>query len=195
MLDLASLSRWWWAVALRGVAAIIFGLIAIAWPGLTLFWLILVFGAYAIVDGVIEVYAAFVDRARNGDRWWVGVLEGIVSVAAGLIAWIWPGLTALALLYLIAAWAVVTGIMEIMLAIEYRRAIQGEWMMVLGGLLSIAFGLVLFVYPRSGALSMIWVIGIYAIIFGIALIVLGFRLRGLGDRFRLTGPRDQSLAS
>lgn len=195
MLDLASLSRWWWAVALRGVAAIIFGLIAIAWPGLTLFWLILVFGAYAIVDGVIEVYAAFVDRARNGDRWWVGVLEGIVSVAAGLIAWIWPGLTALALLYLIAAWAVVTGIMEIMLAIEYRRAIQGEWMMVLGGLLSIAFGLVLFVYPRSGALSMIWVIGIYAIIFGIALIVLGFRLRGLGDRFRLTGPPDQSLAS
>lgn len=195
MMNLATLSKWWWAVALRGLAAVIFGIIAIVSPGLTLFWLIIVFGAYAIIDGLIEIYSSVVDRAHNGSRWWVGVLEGIISVAAGIIAWVWPGLTALALLYLIAAWAVVTGIMEIGMAIEYRRVIRNEWLMVLSGILSIIFGLILFVYPRTGALSMIWVIGIYAIIFGIALIVLGFRLRGLGDRLGFPDRRDQSLAS
>ena len=195
MMNLATLSKWWWAVALRGLAAIVFGVIAIAWPGFTLFWLIIVFGAYAIIDGLIEIYSSIVDRAQNGSRWWVGVLEGIVSLAAGIIAWVWPGLTALALLYLIAAWAVVTGVMEIGIAIEYRRVIRNEWLMVLSGILSIIFGLILFVYPRNGALSMIWVIGIYAIIFGIALIVLGFRLRGLGDRPGFPDRRDQSLAS
>lgn len=195
MMDLGTMTRWWWAVALRGLAAIIFGIIAIVWPGLTLFWLVIVFGAYAIVDGVIEIYSSIVNRARNGDRWWVGIIEGVVSVAAGLIAWIWPGLTALALLYLIAAWAVITGVMEIVLAIEYRRVIQGEWLMVLGGILSIIFGLILFAYPRTGALSMIWVIGIYAIIFGIALIMLGFRLKGMHDRVNYRDRQDQSLAS
>src|SRR5690242_15265463 len=111
MMNLATLSKWWWAVALRGLVAVIFGIIAIVWPGLTLFWLIIVFGAYAIIDGVVEIYSGFFDRAQYGARWWVGVLEGIVSLVVGLIAWIWPGLTALALLYLIAAWAVITGIM------------------------------------------------------------------------------------
>lgn len=195
MMELATLSKWWWAVALRGLVAIIFGIIAIVSPGLTLFWLIIVFGAYAIIDGIIEIYSSIVDRTHNGSRWWVGVLEGIISLAAGIIAWVWPGLTALALLYLIAAWAVVTGIMEIGLAIEYRRVIRNEWLMVLSGILSIIFGLILFVYPRTGALSMIWVIGIYAIIFGIALIVLGFRLRGMGGQAGFPDRRDRSLAS
>jgi uncharacterized membrane protein HdeD (DUF308 family) len=168
----------WWLYAVRGVAAVIFGLLALIWPGQTLLALVLLFGAYALVDGIFSVVAGIAFR-RYFERWWAVLLEGIVGIIVGLLAFFWPNITALVLLYLIAAWALITGIFEIVAAIQLRRVITGEWAMILGGLLSILFGILLFVFPAAGAVSVIWVIGIYAIVFGISEIIFAFRLRGL----------------
>jgi uncharacterized membrane protein HdeD (DUF308 family) len=171
------LSRNWWALALRGLAAILFGILAFAWPGITLFVLILFFGAYMLVDGIFAIVAA-VRAAGDEARWWLMLLEGILGVAVGLVAFFWPGLTALALLYLIAAWAIVTGIMEIAAAIRLRREVVGEWALILGGALSVLFGVLLVVIPaRAGLLSLTWLIGAYAVVFGVLLVVLAFRVR------------------
>jgi uncharacterized membrane protein HdeD (DUF308 family) len=136
------------------------------------------FGAYALVDGVFAVIAGIAARGTF-DRWWVVLLEGVVGVVIGLLTFFWPNITALALLYMIAAWALVTGILEIVAAIQFRRVITGEWMLILGGLLSIVFGLMLFVFPGAGAVSVVWMIGIYAVVFGTSEIIFAFRLRGL----------------
>lgn len=168
----------WWLYAVRGVLAVIFGLLALIWPGQTLLALVLLFGAYALVDGIFSVVAGIAFR-RYFERWWAVLLEGIVGIIVGLLAFFWPNITALVLLYLIAAWALITGIFEIVAAIQFRRVITGEWTMILSGLLSIIFGILLFVFPASGAVSVIWVIGIYAIVFGISEIMFAFRLRGL----------------
>ncbi len=171
------LSRNWWALALRGLAAILFGILAFAWPGITLFVLILFFGAYMLVDGIFAIVAA-VRAAGDEARWWLMLLEGILGVVVGLVAFFWLGLTALALLYLIAAWAIVTGIMEIAAAIRLRREVVGEWALILGGALSVLFGVLLVVIPaRAGLLSLTWLIGAYAVVFGVLLVVLAFRLR------------------
>lgn len=171
------LSRNWWALALRGLAAILFGILAFAWPGITLFVLIVFFGAYMLVDGIFAIVAA-VRAAGEEARWWLMLLEGVLGVVVGLVAFFWPGLTALALLYLIAAWAIVTGIMEIAAAIRLRREMVGEWALVLGGALSVLFGVLLVVIPaRAGLLSLTWLIGAYAVVFGILLVVLAFRVR------------------
>ncbi|MGN6697209.1 MAG: HdeD family acid-resistance protein [Thermomicrobiales bacterium] len=179
MLDI--LSRHWWLLALRGVIAIIFGICALIWPGLTLTVLVLLFGAYALVDGIFAVIAGIraVGRAAN---WWVLLLEGILGIIFGLLTFAWPGITALVLLVFIAVWAVLTGIMEIVTAIQLRREIQGEWLLALSGVLSIIWGIILFVRPGAGALAIAWLIGVFAILFGISLIALAYRLRGLGDR-------------
>jgi uncharacterized membrane protein HdeD (DUF308 family) len=140
--------------------------------------LVLVFGAYALVDGIFAVFAGIASR-RYFERWWVVLLEGLVGIVIGLLAFFWPNITALVLLYLIAAWALITGILEIVAAIQFRRVITGEWAMILSGLLSILFGILLFVFPGAGAVSVIWVIGIYAFVFGISEIIFAFRLRGL----------------
>lgn len=175
------LARNWWAMALRGLFAVIFGIVAIVWPGLTLSALIIIFGAYALVDGVFAIVSA-IRRAGEYSRWWMLLIEGVIGVGAGIIAIVWPGLTALALLYIIAFWAILTGAFEITAAIRLRREIETEWFLGLGGLLSILFGIILIIFPGSGALALTWLIGAYAIIFGIALIVLGLRLRTLaGD--------------
>jgi uncharacterized membrane protein HdeD (DUF308 family) len=173
---IGELPRHWWVVALRGLAAIVFGILAFIWPGITLAVLILFFGAYAIVDGALGLYAAF--RSR-GQHVWASVLEGILGIAAGLIAFFWPGITALALLIVIAVWAILTGVMEVIAAVELRHVIRNEWFLILSGLLSVVFGILLLVQPAAGALALVWLIGLYAVIFGIGMLALAWRLRGL----------------
>jgi uncharacterized membrane protein HdeD (DUF308 family)/sporulation protein YlmC with PRC-barrel domain len=159
------------------VAAILFGILAFAWPGITLFVLVLFFGAYMLVDGLFAIVAA-VRAAGREARWWLLLIEGVLGVLAGLVAAFWPGLTALALLYFIAAWAIVTGILEIAAAVRLRREIAGEWALGLSGLLSLLFGVLLVVIPApAGILSLLWLIGVYAIAFGVVLLVLAFRVR------------------
>jgi uncharacterized membrane protein HdeD (DUF308 family) len=181
MEDLTMLEKFtqnWWMFAVRGAVAIIFGVLALIWPGQTLQALVLVFGAYALVDGIFAMIAGITAR-KYFDRWWAVLLEGIAGVAIGVLTFFYPNITALVLLYFIAAWALITGIFEIVAAIQLRRVITNEWMYILGGLLSIIFGILLFVFPGAGAVSVVWLIGIYAIVFGISEILFAFRLRGL----------------
>src|SRR5215211_523041 len=167
----------WWALALRGAIAILFGLAALLWPDITLEALILLFGAYALVDGVFSIVGVF-GGTRGGTPRWLLFIEGVAGILAGLIAFVLPQLTAILLLYLIAAWAIVTGISEIAMAIRLRKEIRGEWAMIVGGALSVLFGVLLAVVgPAVGLLSLIWLIGVYAVAFGIMLLIAGFRVR------------------
>ncbi len=175
---LERISRNWWLYAVRGAAAIIFGAAAIARPEQALQFLVLVFGAYALVDGLFAMFAG-VASYRFFNRWWAVLLEGAAGTVIGLLTFLWPNITALGLLYFVAAWALTTGVFEIVAAIQLRRVITDEWMLILGGLLSIAFGALLFVFPGVGAVSLIWMIGIYAFVFGISEIFFAFRLSGL----------------
>ena len=180
--NVVSLVKNWWAVALRGAAALIFGILIALWPDIGLTALVLLFGSFAIVAGVFNVIAA-VRRRRGERRWWALLLEGLVSVAVGAVTLIMPELTALALAYVIAAWGILTGIFEIAAAIMLRRQIRGEWWLALAGVLSVAFGAVLAIWPGVGALALVLWISAYAIVLGILLIALGFKLRRL--RFEL----------
>jgi uncharacterized membrane protein HdeD (DUF308 family) len=179
------LARHWWMVGLRGIAAIVFAVLAFAWPGMTLAVLVLLFGAYALVDGVLAVIAAF--RADAQHRVAMGV-EGVVSILAGLAAFVWPGITALVLVYIIAFWAIVTGVLEIVAAIRLRAVIRNELALIIGGVLSVLFGVVLVVAPGAGALAVVFIIGAYAILFGIALLGLAWRLREHNLTRRSTAP-------
>jgi uncharacterized membrane protein HdeD (DUF308 family) len=182
------LARNWWALVLRGLAAILFGVLAFAWPGITLFVLVLFFGAYMLVDGIFAIVAA-VRAAGEEDRWWLLLIQGILGVLAGLVAIFWPGLTALALLYFIAAWAIVTGIMEIVAAIRLRREIEGEWALALSGALSVLFGVLLVVLPApAGLLSLVWLIGAYAVATGVLLLILAFRVRSEASKEAMARP-------
>jgi len=174
------LTRNWWALALRGILAILLGLAAIVLPGVTLAVLITLFGAYAVVDGVLAMIAG-VRAAERHERWWSPVLKGLAGIAAGVMAFIWPALTALALLYLIAGWAIVTGVLEVVAAVHLHRA-HGEWLLIINGVLSILFGLLIVVWPGAGLITLLWMIGVYAVIFGATLLVLAFRLRRLHGR-------------
>jgi uncharacterized membrane protein HdeD (DUF308 family) len=174
---ITSLAQNWWTFTLRGVFAILFGILAFVAPGATLTTLVYVFGFYAILNGVFALYAAW--NLRSFDRWWVFLLEGLLGIAAGVIAFFYPGATALAFLSIIAAWAILVGILQIVGAIRLRTVIENEWSMGLGGLASVVFGVLLVVWPRSGLVTISWIIGFYAIAFGVMLLVLGSRLRGL----------------
>jgi uncharacterized membrane protein HdeD (DUF308 family) len=176
---LRMMAKNWWAVVLRGVVAILFGILAWTWPGLTLGTLILAWGVYCLFDGILAVASAF--SGSSGRPWWVLVIEGVASLAAAAIAFVLPGLSALVLLYLIAAWAIATGIFEIVEAIRLRKEIKGEFWLALAGVVSVLFGLMLIAAPGRGALAVVWIIGTYAMVFGVFLVALGFRLKGFKD--------------
>jgi uncharacterized membrane protein HdeD (DUF308 family) len=178
---IAVLTRNWWALALRGLFAILFGLAAFAMPGITLAAIILLFGSYAILDGVFAIVSGL-RAAERHERWWALLLEGIVDIAAGVAAFAWPALTALLLLYLVSAWAVVTGVLEIAAAIRLRQAIKGEWLLAINGVVSVLLGIFLVAVPGGGILVLIYWIGGYAIFFGVLLVLLAFRLRRLRHR-------------
>ncbi len=182
-----SLSQNWWLVILRGIFGILFGLAAFVWPAITWLTLIVMFGIYAIVDGLVAIITGL-SRTKDSPRWWTFLLEGLISIGAGVVALIWPGLTSLVLVYMIASWAVITGILEIVAAIRLRNEITNEWMLGVGGLVSIALGVLLFLRPVAGGLAIIWTIAAYALIFGVLLVVLGFRRRN----WRAPGTREPS---
>jgi uncharacterized membrane protein HdeD (DUF308 family) len=168
----------WWVFALRGLAAVIFGILAFVWPDVTLAVLVLFWGAYALVDGILALVSAF----RTGhDHRWALLIEGIVGIGAGVVTFAYPGLTALVLVYIIAFWALITGLLEIVAAFRLRKVIDNEWWLVLSGALSLVFGIVLVAAPGAGALALVWVIGAYAVLFGIVLFALAFRLRSMGQ--------------
>jgi uncharacterized membrane protein HdeD (DUF308 family) len=180
------LSRYWWTLAIRGAIAVAFGLVALIWPDITLRVLVWLFGFYAVVDGLLALAALLVGgRLVSGRRGWL-IVEGIVGIAAGVFTFLWPDITTLALLYLIAAWAVVTGLLEIAAAVILRRELRGEWLLALAGALSLAFGILLAARPGEGAIAIVSVIGVFAILFGVVLLVLGVRLRRLRRRSNRT---------
>src|SRR5262245_11657600 len=173
---LEDLARNWGWIELRGIVAVLFGVLALLWPGVTLAALVILWGAFALADGILSLIAAFKVRDK-GKPFWSLLIVGLLGIAAGIVTFLMPGITALILLYFIAAWAFVMGIFQIIAAIRLRKEIENEWLLGLSGVLSMVFGVLLFVRPGQGALALIWVIGAYAILFGILLIVLGFRLR------------------
>ena len=175
---LSVLAQNWWMVALRGVAAILFGITAIIWTDITLGVLVAFFGAYAIVDGALLIGSAFSGPSR--DRFW-HLLGGVAGIAVGIVAWVWPGLTALSLLYIIASWAIILGVTQVMAAVRLREWLTEEWLLVLSGVVSVVFGTVLFIFPGDGAIAVVTTIGIFAIINGGTEIGLALRLRGLNQ--------------
>jgi len=187
MLVLGVLARNWWLFVLRGVIAILFGILAFTRPGITLEALVLVFAFWALIDGVLALIHS-VGAAQSGEPWWPLVLGGLLSVAAGLVALRWPGITALVLLLIIAYWSILRGILEIAAAVRLRHEIQGEWWLILGGIASVVFGALLVMFPGSGVLAVVWLIGIYAVIFGVALLMLGLRLKGMAGHVPAAAP-------
>ena len=173
-----TLKRHWWVPVLRGVVAIIFGIMAFAYPGLTVAVLVLLFGAWVLVDGIFRVVGAIGHRSSDSDWGWQLVI-GILGIIIGLLTFHAPAITALALVIYIAAWALMIGATEIVAAIKLRHEIKGEWFLILMGVVSIIFAIMLLWNPLPGALALIWLIGSYAIVFGVLGIIFGFRLRSL----------------
>jgi uncharacterized membrane protein HdeD (DUF308 family) len=172
----AMLAQNWWLFTLRGVLGILFGLIALIFPGPTMLSLVLFFSAYMLVDGVFGIISAVRAIRRKEDRWGLLIFEGLLNIAVGIAAFLWPGLTVIAFVWLIAAWAIVTG--GLMTAAGFRLNIDhGRWWMVLGGLLSLAFGVLLIITPLIGAIVLTWWLGAYALVFGVALVIFSFKLR------------------
>ncbi len=193
-LDMAgtvALARWWWTFVVRGLLAIAFGVLAFFAPGLGIAVLVGLFAAWALIDGVTSLVTGI--GGRNRDKsWWLEILEGVVSIIAGIIALVFPVLAADVLVIIIAAWAIVTGIFEIIAAIRLREQIRGEFWLGLAGLASILFGVILLVFPGVGALSLVWLIGSFALVFGVFLVILGWRLRGINEMAKIDAARDYS---
>jgi uncharacterized membrane protein HdeD (DUF308 family) len=169
----------WKTIGLQGVVAVLFGGLALIWPGLTVSALVLLFGAYAIVDGAFALGAAITNAPEARDHRVMFAVQGIISAAAGIVAFVWPGITALALLYVIAAWALLSGAVRIALAIRLRQVIDNEWLLGLSGVLSIVFAALLVITPGTGALAITWLIGWFAMLFGVLLLALAWRLHKL----------------
>lgn len=173
MLD--ALARNWWVILLRGVLAVVFGVLTFVWPDITVVALVALYGAFALVDGTLSLVAA-IRGGTPAPRWWLA-LVGIFGIAAGVLTVFWPQITALVLLMFIAAWAIVTGVLQIFGAIKLRHEIEGEWLLIASGVLSVTFGALLVLWPGAGALAMVLVIGSFAIMYGALLIGFALRLR------------------
>jgi len=178
--DVDTLTRNWWVFLIRGLMGVLFGILTFVQPGISLAALVLLFGAYAFVDGIFAVVSAIRRRTGTEQPWWLILLEGLAGVAAGTMTLLWPGLTAVVLLYLVAAWALVTGAFEIAAAIRLRKIITDEWLLVLSGVASIVLGALLVLFPGFGALALVLWIGAAALVSGVMFVVLGFRLRSWG---------------
>ena len=170
------LAKYWWIFLLRGIFGVVFGVLAFVMPGLTITTLVLVWGAYALVDGVFSLWASATGNTKADDHWLVG-LQGLIGLAAGILTLLMPGVTALGLLIAIAAYSLVVGVLQIAAAIKLREEIEGEFWLGLSGLVSILFGMFIIARPGEGALAVIWIIGAYAIIFGVFLISFAFRIK------------------
>jgi uncharacterized membrane protein HdeD (DUF308 family) len=170
---LEAFARNWWVLLIRGILAVLFAIMAFTVPGLTLVTLVLLYGVYALADGLTALFVG------GSSRSWSLVLAGVIGVIVGIGTFIVPGITAVALLYLIAAWAFVRGIFEVVTAIELRKEIRHEWLLIIAGVFSIMFGLALIANPVAGALAVVSIIGAYAFVFGLMMIVLSFRLRSM----------------
>lgn len=173
------LRRTWWLLLLRGLMAITFGVLSWVQPGISLAALVMLFGVYALIDGVAGVWSSLAGHKDDG-HWWVLLLWGVVGVGVGTLTLSAPGITALALLFYIALWAVATGVLQIVAAVRLHKEIEGEWLLALSGLASVAFGVVLMARPMAGAVALLWIIATYAILFGILLVVLAFKARRFG---------------
>lgn len=175
------LSRTWWVLMLRGIIAILFGLITWKQPELSIALLIIFFGAYILADGILGVFAAVAGR-KHDDGWWIMLLWAFVGVGVGLLVLVKPGVAALALLIYIAIWAIATGVFQIAIGVRLRKEIKGEWFLIIGGLISVVFGAFLVSQPAEGALALAWLIATYAILFGILLVILALRMRSFGKK-------------
>jgi uncharacterized membrane protein HdeD (DUF308 family) len=182
------LARNWWLLALRGFVGVLFGIVAFLWPGITLFALVCLFGAYAIVNGILSFVLAYY-APKGYPRVSSLIFGGILGIIAGVIAFLLPGITALGLVILVAAWAIATGIMEIVAAIRLRKEISNEWLLILAGIASVGFGIVVSLFPAAGALVLVWWIGAYALVFGVLLMILAFKLRKASSSFAHGHPR------
>jgi uncharacterized membrane protein HdeD (DUF308 family) len=170
------ISRTWWVLALQGLCALVFGILALLWPGITLLWLVVLFAAYSLIAGAATVVGA-VNNRKSKEYWWLLLLLGLVSIAAGVISVLHPDLTALVLVLLMGANALVGGVLQIVIAVQLRKVIEGEWLMVAAGIVSITFGILVFLFPGAGALAMVWLISVYAIATGILLLAVALRVR------------------
>ena len=173
---LHALAKCWWLLLLRGIAGIIFGILAFVWPGITLLTLAILYGAFAFVDGVLSLIAAFTGSAKPVPTWWL-VVVGLLGIGAGVVTFAWPVLTAIVLVLIIGAWALVHGIFEIIGAIQLRKEIDNEWWLILSGAVSVLFGLIVLFAPGAGALGLIWAIAAYSIVFGVTFVALALKLR------------------
>jgi uncharacterized membrane protein HdeD (DUF308 family) len=162
---------------IRGLIGVTAGVLAFMWPGVTIAALVILFGFYALIDGITNVFIGVKKQTGTNKRSWLTIVQGLIGIVAGVLTFVWPGITALALLLLIGAWAMVTGIFEIVAAIRLRKEIRGEWLLVLSGALSIIFGVLLFIAPGLGAIGLAWGLGAYAAASGAVLVALGVRLR------------------
>lgn len=168
--------KYWWSFLIRGILATLFGIIAVTVPGLTLRAMTILLAVFLVVDGVFSFTASFRGR-QLGPRWGFLLFEGVAGMVLGLLTFVWPGITAMVIVFIIGFWAFITGVFELLAAIKLRNEIAGEWLLGLGGILSIIFSLLLLANPGIGGVAIIWMIGLYAILFGISMIFLGLRLR------------------
>jgi uncharacterized membrane protein HdeD (DUF308 family) len=166
----------WWLFTLRGIFAIVFGLLALIFPGPTMLSLVILFSAYMLVDGIFGIISAVRAIRRKEDRWGLLIFEGLIDIAVGILTFLWPGITVVAFVLLVGAWAIVTG--AVMTAAGFRLNVShGRWWLVLSGLLSLGFGTLLVIIPLIGAVVLTWWIGAYALAFGVALVIFSFKLR------------------